>query len=81
MSLHRDTGHAWITFRDNGPGISRETLSKVLRPFFTTKNTGTGLGLSISASIMKRMGGELRIESEPGSGTSVHVILPTVPEN
>jgi signal transduction histidine kinase len=81
MSLHRDTGHAWITVKDNGPGISRETLSKVLRPFFTTKNTGTGLGLSISASIMKRMGGELRIESEPGSGTSVHIILPLAPEN
>lgn len=81
ISLHRDTGHAWITFRDNGPGISRENLTKILHPFFTTKNTGTGLGLSISASIMKRMGGELRIESELGSGTSVHIILPAVPGN
>jgi len=76
ISMHRDAKNAWITFKDNGPGIPSENMPKVLRPFFTTKKRGTGLGLAISSSIIKRMGGELRIESQPGCGTAVHVILP-----
>jgi len=76
ISLHRDDKNAWVSFRDNGPGIPKEHLQNIFRPFFTTKKEGTGLGLAISSSIVERMGGKLHIESEPGQGTSVNVILP-----
>lgn len=81
ISLHYDYSYAWVSFEDNGPGISPEYLSIIQRPFFTTKKKGTGLGLSISSSIIKRMGGELRFHSEPGRGTAVHVLLPVSTQN
>jgi len=65
-----------ITFRDNGKGIPRESLEKIFDPFFTTKQDGTGLGLSISYSIINCHGGDINIESTPGSGTSVIIKLP-----
>lgn len=78
ISLHRDDKNAWVSFRDNGPGIPREHLQNILRPFFTTKTGGTGLGLAISSDIVERMGGRLHIESEPGQGTTVNIILPII---
>ena len=68
--------YLWVGFRDNGPGVSNENLQNLVRPFFTTKLTGTGLGLSISSAIVRELGGELRIESQPGQGTIVWVGLP-----
>ncbi len=76
ISLHHNGNKAWVSFKDNGPGIPLEYLTVIQRPFFTTKKKGTGLGLSISSSIIKRMGGELRFYSDPGQGTAVHVLLP-----
>jgi signal transduction histidine kinase len=81
ISLHYDDDYARVSFEDNGPGIPPEYLGVIQRPFFTTKKKGTGLGLSISSSIIKRMGGELRIFSEPGQGTAVHVLLPVSTQN
>ena len=62
ISLHYDDSYAWVSFEDNGPGISPEYLSIIQRPFFTTKKKGTGLGLSISLPLLKN-GGELRSTS------------------
>jgi signal transduction histidine kinase len=58
-----------IEVEDNGPGIPDEIKDKILQPFFTTKKgtEGTGLGLSITHDIVKAHGGELDIQSEPGS--------------
>lgn len=81
ISLHKREGRIWITFRDNGPGISQENLQNIFRPFFTTKLTGTGLGLYICHNIIKDMGGELRYESQLGQGTSAHIILPPSPDH
>jgi len=62
---------------DSGSGITSENLPRVLDPFFTTKKRGqgTGLGLSIVADIVKNHGGLLEIESEPGKGTTVRILL------
>ena len=69
---------------DTGVGIPRTILNRIFDPYFTTKEKakGTGLGLSIVQGIVKRHRGDIRIYSEPGRGTGIHVYLPIVaPEN
>jgi len=66
-----------LRISDTGPGIPVEIQDKLFEPFFTTKKTGTGLGLAIAYGIMERHKGALRVESSPGHGTTVVVILPT----
>lgn len=65
-----------ITFSDNGPGIPKDNLNKIFDLFFTTKEGSSGLGLSISYSIVKRHGGIMDVESEPGKGTKFFIYLP-----
>ncbi|MBI4598063.1 MAG: response regulator [Candidatus Omnitrophica bacterium] len=63
---------------DAGVGISKENLSKIFNPFFTTKppGEGVGLGLPISATIVEGHQGLMQVDSEEGKGTTVMVILP-----
>jgi two-component system NtrC family sensor kinase len=65
-----------VAVRDTGPGIAPEHLSKILDPFFTTKEKGTGLGLSVVYGVVERHGGVLDIQSEVGRGTTVLIRLP-----
>ena len=67
-----------VAVSDTGRGISPELLSRVFEPFFTTKaaGKGTGLGLSMIYGFAKQSGGQIRIHSEVGAGTSVRIYLP-----
>jgi signal transduction histidine kinase len=67
-----------ITVQDRGSGIPAGILSKVFDPFFTTKpvGSGTGLGLSIAYRAIKASGGDIRIASEVGQGTTVSIRIP-----
>jgi two-component system, NtrC family, sensor kinase len=69
-----------IVIRDTGCGIAAEHMSSIQEPFFTTKAQGNGLGLSICRSIVWNVGGQMKIESEPGVGTEIGVLLPIVDE-
>jgi two-component system NtrC family sensor kinase len=71
-------GRAEISFTDTGCGMTREQLSKLFTPFYTTKETGkgTGLGLAISYGIIQSHSGEIEAESEVGSGSTLKVKLP-----
>jgi two-component system NtrC family sensor kinase len=66
-----------LRISDTGPGIPIEIQDKLFEPFFTTKKAGTGLGLAIAYGIMERHKGVLKMESSPGHGTTVIVILST----
>jgi len=67
-----------VQISDTGSGIKKEDLENIFDPFFTTKapDKGTGLGLSISLKIVESLGGEIRVESEVGKGTSFEVYFP-----
>ena len=71
-----------ITFSDTGTGISPVDFEKVFDPFYTTKEAGkgTGLGLSVSYDIVKRFGGDIRMESAIGQGTTFRITLPVQTE-
>jgi two-component system NtrC family sensor kinase len=67
-----------ITIRDNGPGIPKHHLGKVFDPFYTTKGQGegSGLGLTVAQRLVKKFGGEIRLESPEGQGTTCVITLP-----
>lgn len=72
--------HAVISVIDTGAGMSAEVIARAFDPFFTTKpmGQGTGLGLSQVFGFVKQSGGTVKLQSEPGQGTTVKVYLPRV---
>lgn len=80
--LHLEAGqsgsHAWLTVRDNGPGIPNEILDRIFEPFYTTKpvGQGTGLGLSLSYSFAMEHGGDLTAANHPDGGAIFTLELP-----
>jgi PAS domain S-box-containing protein len=79
VRLYARDGRAVIEVRDNGVGMQPADREKVFLPFFTTKPAGTGLGMAIVKKLMDLHGGEVEIESAPGQGTAVRLILKPVP--
>jgi hypothetical protein len=71
--------HVRIRVTDDGVGMSADTLHRVFEPFFTTKplGEGTGMGLASSYGLIARAGGTIDIQSEPGQGTEVTILLPS----
>jgi PAS domain S-box-containing protein len=67
-----------ITVADDGEGMPPDVLARAVEPFFSTKplGKGTGLGLAQVYGIAQQSGGTMRIESAPGEGTKVHILLP-----
>ena len=73
-----DPEHVRLFIRDNGCGISEDHLNKIFEPFFTTKKEGkgTGLGLSITYGLVKKLHGNITVQSRTGQGTTFVVTLP-----
>jgi len=74
----RGTEYLSFVYSDNGKGIEPDVQKHVFEPFFTTlKDKGTGLGLSIVYNLVtEKLGGEIRVESSPGNGTTIYVKIP-----
>jgi len=72
------TGSNWGVLRvsDNGSGFDQEVRQRMFDPFFSTKSSGRGLGLSSVLGIVRSHGGGLRVQSQPGKGTVIEVLLP-----
>ncbi len=65
-----------LALQDNGPGMDEEQIQRAFDPFYSTKDTGTGLGLAITRQILEDHGGEVRVDSSAGRGTTVALVVP-----
>ncbi len=73
---NKESKYVAVKIRDTGMGIKPEDLNSIFDPFFTTKPQGAGLGLSIVYRIIEEHEGDIRVESNPGQGTTFTVLLP-----
>lgn len=76
ISIFSDDNDLFITFEDQGKGITDDAMKKIWTPFFTTKDTGTGLGLSIVKNIIESHLGEIQISNRTSGGVQVEITLP-----
>ena len=76
INLDSDDNHTTLSIEDNGTGIEKKDLTKVIEPYFTTKDGGTGLGLSIAKNAALSHGGELILDESPLGGLRVRFLLP-----
>ena len=75
-SYNYELNECYVSVRDNGIGMTEDTMKEISKPFYTTKNYGTGIGVYISKNIIKNHGGRLEIKSKYGEGSEFIVILP-----
>jgi PAS domain S-box-containing protein len=71
-----DEALVWLSIGDDGPGVDPSILAEIFDPFFTTKAAGTGLGLAIVRKIVDQHQGRVEVDTRPGEGARVKVVLP-----
>lgn len=69
VTSEQKDGQISISVQDTGPGIDREEIDRIFKPFYTTKTRGSGLGLAIVDRVVKEHNGKLEVDSNPGKGT------------
>lgn len=79
--LNGSVSHLEVWVGDTGHGISREDLPHIFEPFYSTRPDGSGLGLAVVHRVVQDHGGEVKVESLPGAGTTFTLHLPLAPSN
>jgi len=69
-------GKVLIEIADTGSGFTPEECERIFTPYYTSKQHGTGLGLAIVQSVVSDHGGRIRVQSQPGQGTTFVIELP-----
>ncbi len=72
-------GHAFLDISDTGRGMTEDEQRRMFEPFYSTKGSGSGLGLPATSKIIEAHGGEISVQSRPGSGTNFRIKLPLAP--
>jgi signal transduction histidine kinase len=80
ITLERTGDSLRLEIIDTGPGISEEDAKKIFEPFYTTKDQGLGLGMPYAKKIIDQHGGTVSLNSRPGEGTTISIVLPAVSE-
>ena len=76
VSAEREGDGARIVVEDDGPGIADSVRGRIFDPYFTTKSDGTGLGLAICHKVVRAHGGDIRVRSTVGEGSTFTIVLP-----
>jgi signal transduction histidine kinase len=76
IDLRAEASGASVTIADSGSGIPQDLLDEIDQIYFTTKKTGSGIGLYVARLVVESHGGEIFVQSEPGTGTRFTVNLP-----
>jgi signal transduction histidine kinase len=76
LRTREEDGRVLIEVADTGSGLTPEECERIFTPYYTSKQHGTGLGLAIVQSIVSDHGGRIRVQSEPGRGTTFVIELP-----
>ncbi len=79
LSTRARDGGAELAVSDDGPGMSEEVVERAFEAFYTTKSKGSGLGLAVCRQIVLAHGGEVRLDTAPGEGTTFTIYLPGAP--
>jgi CheY-like chemotaxis protein len=81
VSSSMEEGAIVVRISDTGVGIDGKMLPRIFDPFFKTRSSGhgAGLGLAIAYDLVRRVGGDIRVASSPGAGTSFDIVLPLEP--
>lgn len=75
----RGEGAVTVEIADTGAGMTEEQAARIFEPFYTTRSQGLGLGLPYAKRVVEQHGGEIVVESRPGAGTRLRVVLPAEP--
>jgi len=75
LAARKENKKTILSVKDTGSGIPQDQMESIFVPFFSTKESGTGIGLSFSQHIMRMHGGQIRVSSEPGTGSQFQLIF------
>jgi signal transduction histidine kinase len=80
IARQKSNGNLQISFVDSGVGMKKEIVENLWNPLFTTKAKGMGIGLPVAKQFVEGHGGSIRVESQPGKGSTFTVTLPITPK-
>jgi signal transduction histidine kinase len=80
IASQKSNDNLQISLVDSGVGMKREIVENLWNPLFTTKAKGMGLGLPVAKQFVEGHGGSIRVESQPGKGSTFTVTLPITPK-